>query len=72
MNSSMEGKDPVMIIRDALAKTLVYYYPHAGRLIEGPDNKVMVNCTAEGVVFVEANAHATIEELGDMVLPPCR
>ncbi|XP_011082158.1 methanol O-anthraniloyltransferase-like [Sesamum indicum] len=69
---SMEGLNPVKIIREALAKTLVYYYPYAGRLIEGPDNKFMVDCTAEGVVFVEADASVSIVQLGDTVQPPCR
>ncbi|KAL0330057.1 UNVERIFIED_CONTAM: Methanol O-anthraniloyltransferase [Sesamum radiatum] len=68
---SMEGLNPVKIIREALAETLVYYYPYAGRLIEWPDNKFMVDCTAEGVVFVEADASVGIDQLGDTVQPPC-
>ncbi|KAL0393802.1 UNVERIFIED_CONTAM: Methanol O-anthraniloyltransferase [Sesamum latifolium] len=68
---SMEGLNPAKIIREALARTLVYYYPYAGRLIEGPDNKFMVDCTAEGVVFVEADASVGIDQLGDTVQPPC-
>ncbi|KAL0330982.1 UNVERIFIED_CONTAM: Methanol O-anthraniloyltransferase [Sesamum angustifolium] len=68
---SMEGLNPVKIIREALAETLVYYYPYAGRLIEWPDNKFMVDCTAEGVVFVEADASVGIDQLGDTVQPSC-
>ncbi|KAK6161199.1 hypothetical protein DH2020_004580 [Rehmannia glutinosa] len=73
-NPSTEGlMDPAKVIREALAKTLVYYYPFAGRLVQGPDNyKLMVDCTAEGVVFLEADADVEIEQLGDTVQPPCR
>lgn len=70
-NSSMnEEKDPVNVIREALAKTLVSYYPFAGRLKEGPGRKLYVDCTDEGVMFIEADADVTLEEFVHQLRPP--
>ena len=67
---SMKGRDPVRVIREALAKTLVFYYPFAGRLREGPGRKLVVECTGEGIVFIEADADVTLEQFGDALQPP--
>nr|BCK60965.1 benzoyl-CoA transferase 3 [Scoparia dulcis] len=69
-NPSMEGKDPIDVIRQALAKTLVFYYPFAGRLREFVGRKLVVECTGEGVMFIEADADATLEQLGNPLIPP--
>lgn len=67
---SMQGRDPVAVIREAIAETLVFYYPFAGRLREGPGRKLMVDCTAEGILFIEADADVTLQEFGDALQPP--
>ncbi|XP_040384240.1 acyl transferase 1-like [Oryza brachyantha] len=70
--------DPAKAIRAVLAEALVYYYPVAGRLREerdeaaagGGTGRLVVDCTAEGVVFVEADADVRLEEFGQPLLPP--
>ncbi|GAU11595.1 hypothetical protein TSUD_345870 [Trifolium subterraneum] len=63
-------EDPVKVLRHALSHTLVYYYPFAGRIREGVGRKLMVDCTGEGVMFVEAEADVTLDEFGDSLQPP--
>ncbi|XP_047959542.1 benzyl alcohol O-benzoyltransferase-like [Salvia hispanica] len=67
---SMKGKDPVKIIREAISKALVFYYPLAGRLLENTGRKLVVECTGQGVVFVEADTDATLQHFGDALYPP--
>uniref|UniRef100_A0A7N2MIP7 Uncharacterized protein n=1 Tax=Quercus lobata TaxID=97700 RepID=A0A7N2MIP7_QUELO len=55
----MQGRDPVRVIREALAKTL------AGRIREGPGRKLVVECTGESIMFIEADAEVTLEQFGD-------
>nr|GMD99241.1 methanol O-anthraniloyltransferase-like [Ipomoea batatas] len=70
-NPLVKGKDPVEVIRDALAEALVWYYPLAGRLVQGLEDKFMVDCSGEGILFVEADSNFSLEDLGDAIKPPC-
>ncbi|KAJ6840199.1 putative benzyl alcohol O-benzoyltransferase [Iris pallida] len=62
---------PAKLIKEALAKALVFYYPFAGRLRELDRNrKLMVECTGEGVVFIEADADVRLDQFGEELQPP--
>lgn len=64
------GAEPAKVIRDALSKALVPYYPVAGRLVTSGDGLAEVACTGDGVWFVEAaTSHYGIGDLEDLQLP---
>ena len=62
-------QDPVKVVKEALAKVLVHFYPLAGRLRDADNGKLTVDCTGEGVLFVEADADISLEDFGD-IYPP--
>ncbi|CAM0884582.1 unnamed protein product [Alopecurus aequalis] len=68
--ASMSDRDPVAVVRDSVARALVYYYPFAGQLRELEGRKLAVDCTGEGVLFIEANADTPLEDFGDALQPP--
>eukprot|EP01018_Ginkgo_biloba_P004925 Gb_26887 [translate_table: standard] len=68
-NSSKKHQDPAQVIKEALAKLLVHYYPFAGRLRDAPNCNLTVECTGEGVLFIEANADVSLQEFGDLFPP---
>ncbi|XP_068648286.1 shikimate O-hydroxycinnamoyltransferase-like [Aristolochia californica] len=53
------------VLKDALAKVLVPFYPMAGRLKRDEDGRVEINCNAEGVLFVVAETGSVIDDFGD-------
>ncbi|CAN6209564.1 unnamed protein product [Urochloa humidicola] len=65
-----DGDDPAAAVRRALGEALVPYYPLAGRLREVEGRKLVVDCTGEGVLFVEANADVRLAELQAAGLTP--
>ncbi|RZC51861.1 hypothetical protein C5167_020291 [Papaver somniferum] len=59
--------DAVHVIREAIADALVFYYPFARRVRESPfGGKLVVECTGEGVMFIEADADIRLDQLGNM------
>ncbi|KAF2306766.1 hypothetical protein GH714_021232 [Hevea brasiliensis] len=67
---SMQIRDPLQVLKQALAEALVFYYPFAGRIRELPDRKLVVECTGEGILFIEAYADVSLDQFGDMLRPP--
>nr|QDM39173.1 BAHD acyltransferase-like 05 [Taxus x media] len=57
--------DPVKIIREALSKVLVHYFPLAGRFRNKENGELEVDCTGEGALFVEAMVEDNISVLRD-------
>ncbi|XP_064992148.1 acyl transferase 4-like [Musa acuminata AAA Group] len=65
------GREPARVIREALSKALVKYYPFAGRFVDDPEGggEVRVACTGEGAWFVEAKADCSLEDVKYLDLP---
>jgi omega-hydroxypalmitate O-feruloyl transferase len=57
------------ILRESLSKVLVDFYPLAGRLTISDEGKLIVDCTGEGAVFVEAEADCDLVKIGDITKP---
>ncbi|KAL2348768.1 hypothetical protein Fmac_002768 [Flemingia macrophylla] len=64
------SSEPAKVIKRGISEALVEYYPLAGRMREGPNRKLMVECSAEGILFLEAEADVALEQLGDSIRPP--
>ncbi|KAL2928482.1 Benzyl alcohol O-benzoyltransferase, partial [Bienertia sinuspersici] len=68
---SPSERDPAMVVREATAKALMWYYPLAGRLREKTAGaKLVVECNGEGVMFIEAEADVCLKDFGEPLLPP--
>nr|UWM25202.1 hydroxycinnamoyl CoA:shikimate/quinate hydroxycinnamoyl transferase [Eleutherococcus senticosus] len=53
------------VVMEALSNVLVSFYPMAGRLGRDEEGRVEVDCSAQGVLFVEAEADSNIDDFGD-------
>ena len=53
------------VMKEALSKALVPFYPVAGRLKRDEDGRTEIDCNGEGVLFVEAETTSVIDDFGD-------
>ncbi|CAM0951419.1 unnamed protein product [Alopecurus aequalis] len=70
----------VGVLRAALARALVPFYPFAGRLGVGRGGRAEIDCNAEGALFVVARSEAALDDfeagftpskaMRDMFVPP--
>ncbi|KAM0947033.1 putative taxadien-5-alpha-ol O-acetyltransferase [Dioscorea sansibarensis] len=56
------GQEPEKIIKVALSKALVHYYPVAGDFSVSDQGELEIACTSRGVWFVEAYADCRLED----------
>ncbi|KAK3427815.1 shikimate O-hydroxycinnamoyltransferase [Eucalyptus grandis] len=53
------------VLKEALSKALVLFYPVAGRLKRDENGRIEIDCNAEGVLFVEAETSSVVDDFGD-------
>ncbi|GMN23477.1 hypothetical protein TIFTF001_000125 [Ficus carica] len=59
-----DQQDAAEVIKEALSKALVYYYPLAGRLKrQQDDGRLKLTCNANGVPFLVASADCSLSSL---------
>ncbi|CAN1329157.1 Omega-hydroxypalmitate O-feruloyl transferase [Linum perenne] len=62
--------DVSRVIKDALSKVLVHYYPLTGRLTITPLGKLAITFAGDrGALFVEAEADCCLDDIGDLADP---
>ncbi|XP_076893420.1 shikimate O-hydroxycinnamoyltransferase-like [Bidens hawaiensis] len=58
------------VMKDALSRALVAFYPLAGRLKKGKDGRSEIDCRGQGVLFLEAESDGVIDDFGDFAPQP--
>ncbi|KAJ6847699.1 putative shikimate O-hydroxycinnamoyltransferase [Iris pallida] len=53
------------VLKDALSRALVPFYPMAGRLGRDEDGRIEILCEGQGVLFVVAETDTVIDDFGD-------
>ncbi|KAK6153790.1 hypothetical protein DH2020_013429 [Rehmannia glutinosa] len=56
--------DPA-VLKAALSRAMVEFYPIAGRLQMDNNGRIEINCNGEGLLFMEAEADGEMGDLGD-------
>nr|KJB68258.1 hypothetical protein B456_010G234900 [Gossypium raimondii] len=67
-NGSSDYSKP-QVLQEALSKTLVQFYPMAGRLGRDENGRLEILCNAEGVLWIEAETTSAMDDLDDFT--PC-
>ncbi|CAM6084085.1 unnamed protein product [Calypogeia fissa] len=55
---------------EAIGKALVPFFPAAGRLARQEDGRTAIRCEGQGVLFVEADSDAYLDDFGDFACQP--
>ncbi|CAI9283671.1 unnamed protein product [Lactuca saligna] len=53
------------VMKDALSRALVPFYPMGGRLKRDEDGRIEIDCQGQGVLLVEAESDGVIDDYGD-------
>ncbi|KAF5806906.1 putative quinate O-hydroxycinnamoyltransferase [Helianthus annuus] len=53
------------VMKDALSRVLVAFYPMAGRFKRDQDGRIEINCQGQGVLFLEAESDGVIDDFDD-------
>ncbi|EPS58183.1 hypothetical protein M569_16633, partial [Genlisea aurea] len=53
------------VLKAALGRALVPFYPMAGRLKRDEDGRIEIDCNGAGVLFVEAESDGAVDDFGD-------
>uniref|UniRef100_A0A2P2KYK9 Shikimate O-hydroxycinnamoyltransferase-like n=1 Tax=Rhizophora mucronata TaxID=61149 RepID=A0A2P2KYK9_RHIMU len=57
------------VLKEALSKVLVMYYPVAGRFAVDENGRIEINCNGEGALFVEADTDSDLDDHGPDFTP---
>ncbi|KAF8369820.1 hypothetical protein HHK36_032155 [Tetracentron sinense] len=55
----------VHVLKEALSKAIVPFYPVAGRLKRAKDGRIEIDCNGDGVLLVDAETSSVINDFGD-------
>nr|XP_043607331.1 shikimate O-hydroxycinnamoyltransferase-like [Erigeron canadensis] len=53
------------VMKDALSKVLVAFYPMGGRFKKDENGRIEIDCQGQGVLFVEAECSCLLDDFGD-------
>ncbi|KAL1552951.1 shikimate O-hydroxycinnamoyltransferase [Salvia divinorum] len=65
-----DGFFDAAVMKAALSRVLVEFYPFAGRLRRDDRGRIEINCSGEGVLFTEAECDGAVDDLGGFASRP--